>query len=1039
MKKSYLLIFLFFVSTIMNAQIVDIPDANFKNALLNTNCADLNGEGYYSSDADLNDDGEIQVSEAEAILGLNLSNQNISSLEGLDSFVNIKSFKCASNDITSIDLSFVTDIEHDLIISANQNLISANLGNITSIGGDFTCFNNAALNNLDLGALVSVGEDFSCQSNGSLITVNLQNLYQVNASLSFNNNDAINGYNLSNLYNVAGLFRISGHYDLTSIDINSLNNVRSLEITDNVNLSSLNVPNLLTTNSINVHGNSNLTSVSFDNLTTVTYDLPIAGACIIIDNPVIESINFEGLVNVDGSLTIDGSDNLNTLEFSNLVNAGNLTMEFIEIPNLNLSSLQTVGYDLDIYAITNTLNSIDLGSLNSVIYDINITANNLSVVNLNNLQSVDDLRVYGSFNEISFPSLIDDVYKIDLSDNINLTNLDFSNITSLHTLDLSNNDIINLDISNLESAQNIDVQNNTLTELNLESLTNASSINLGYNNLVDLDISSLESVSYLTLTNNAFTFLDLSTAEITTALQLYGNTNLTTLFVKNGSETNNITFNNCPNLAYICADDFEIDQIQNYDDTINMSGVNINTYCSFVPGGDYFTLEGENKFDSNNDGCASGNIIYPELNFNISDGTNDGSFISNISGDYSIALQQGSYTITPLLENPEYFNVSPSTVVLDFPSQVSPFTQDFCITPNGDFNDLEIVVYPITQAIPGFNAQYGIVYTNRGTTTLSGTVDFVYNGNLNESTFVSAFPAQDNLSDGVITWNYSNLQPFETREIDIVLELNTPTNPSFPLNDGDVLSYFAQIFLEVGDEILPNSNSSLKQVVVNSYDPNDKTCLEGETIFPEMIGEYVQYMIRFENLGTANAINVVVKDIIDETKFDISTLIPLHASHNYVTKITNINTVEFIFENINLPFDDANNDGYILFKIKTKPTLIVGDTFSNSAEIYFDFNFPIITNTAETIVVEALSVNDFQSNFPIKLYPNPAENTLHISSPIAVKSVYIYDINGRVLQSIKYDDNILEKTIDIKELSKGVYFVKLISGEMESINKIFKD
>ena len=51
--------------------------------------------------------------------------------------------------------------------------------------------------------------------------------------------------------------------------------------------------------------------------------------------------------------------------------------------------------------------------------------------------------------------------------------------------------------------------------------------------------------------------------------------------------------------------------------------------------------------------------------------------------------------------------------------------------------------------------------------------------------------------------------------------------------------------------------------------------------------------------------------MIDTTKFDISSLQITDTSHSCVTKITNPNKVEFIFENINLPFDDATNDGYV--------------------------------------------------------------------------------------------------------------------------------
>src|SRR5690606_21833249 len=126
--------------------------------------------------------------------------------------------------------------------------------------------------------------------------------------------------------------------------------------------------------------------------------------------------------------------------------------------------------------------------------------------------------------------------------------------------------------------------------------------------------------------------------------------------------------------------------------------------------------------------------------------------------------------------------------------------------------------------------------------------------------------------------------------------------------------------------------------------------------------------IRFENEGNYPATDVVVKDLLDPQKFDISTLSPIHSTHDVVTRITG-NKAEFIFENIMLPFDDENNDGYIVFKIKTQTDLIVGDSFSNMADIYFDFNYPIQTNTATT-TISALATSSFDFSENVILYPN---------------------------------------------------------------------
>lgn len=87
------------------SQIVNIPDVNFKNALVNSSCVDTNGDHFGDSDADTNDDGEIQVSEAEAVFGLHINGRDIVSPEGIQSFVNLLELQCSDNDFNSIDIS----------------------------------------------------------------------------------------------------------------------------------------------------------------------------------------------------------------------------------------------------------------------------------------------------------------------------------------------------------------------------------------------------------------------------------------------------------------------------------------------------------------------------------------------------------------------------------------------------------------------------------------------------------------------------------------------------------------------------------------------------------------------------------------------------------------------------------------------------------------------------------------------------------------------------------------------------------------------
>jgi hypothetical protein len=256
------------------------------------------------------------------------------------------------------------------------------------------------------------------------------------------------------------------------------------------------------------------------------------------------------------------------------------------------------------------------------------------------------------------------------------------------------------------------------------------------------------------------------------------------------------------------------------------------------------------------------------------------------------------------------------------------------------------------------------------------------------------------------------------------------------VNGGDILSYTATINGLNTDETQLDNTFPLSQIVVNSYDPNDKTCLEGTTLNPTMIGEYVHYQIRFENTGTFPAQNVVIKDMIDTTKFDISTLQITDTSHSCVTRITNPDKVEFIFENINLPFDDATNDGYVVFKIKTKPTLTVGSTISNLANIYFDYNFPIVTNTA-TSTFQALANNQFSLNNYISLSPNPAKDVLNINvqDEVNIKSIAIYNMLGQLVQITTSPTN----SLNVSDLKAGNYIIKLYSEEGEIRGKFIKE
>jgi uncharacterized delta-60 repeat protein len=445
----------------------------------------------------------------------------------------------------------------------------------------------------------------------------------------------------------------------------------------------------------------------------------------------------------------------------------------------------------------------------------------------------------------------------------------------------------------------------------------------------------------------------------------------------------------------------------------------------------FYNVFGNNKFDINENGCDINDVKFPFLKYNISNGTVQ---IPNSLGSYSFSLGEGTHIITPFFENPNYFIATPSSITVDFPSQTSPFMQNFCITPNGIHPDLEVVLIPIGAARPGFDAKYKLVYKNKGNQLQSGSVSLNFDDAVLD--YVSAAPVASTSSTNVRTWNFTNLNPYETREVLITLNLNTPVETP-PLNGGSVLNYTTTISSAQTDET-PNDNTfTLNQTVVNSYDPNDKTCTFGPTVGTDKVGEYAHYVIRFENSGTYNAQNINVTDVIDTNKFDINTLVPLSGSALFTTKISGGNKVEFKFDNINLPYTSGTNTGYVAFKIKTKSTLVAGDTFGGLANIYFDYNYPITTNTYTT-TIQALSTQDFSFGNYFSLYPNPVSDVLNINKKesIEISSIYIYNVLGQLMMVVPNAKN--SSTIDVSNLSSGNYFVKVNSDKGTSNTKFIK-
>ncbi|WP_052593191.1 T9SS type A sorting domain-containing protein [Aureispira sp. CCB-QB1] len=257
----------FYAGTTM-AQNVNIPDANFKAYLVGNSSINTNG------------DSEIQVSEAAAFTGtINCSNQSISDMTGIESFINLSQLNCYNNSLSNLDVSNNTNLTH--LQCYNNSLSSLDVSNNANLMQLY--FHNNQISSLDVSNNTNLTQLY-CQSNqiSSLDVSNNANLTRLYCHYNqISNLDLSNNTNLTQLrcnHNQLGSLVLSSNTALTALHCQN-NQISSMDLSNNVNLgffkgdnnqlSSLNIKNGNNSNmaDFNAANNPNLQCIEVDDST----------------------------------------------------------------------------------------------------------------------------------------------------------------------------------------------------------------------------------------------------------------------------------------------------------------------------------------------------------------------------------------------------------------------------------------------------------------------------------------------------------------------------------------------------------------------------------------------------------------------------------------------------------------------------------------------------------------------------------------------------------------------------------------------------
>jgi uncharacterized repeat protein (TIGR01451 family) len=417
---------------------------------------------------------------------------------------------------------------------------------------------------------------------------------------------------------------------------------------------------------------------------------------------------------------------------------------------------------------------------------------------------------------------------------------------------------------------------------------------------------------------------------------------------------------------------------------------------------------------------------------------------TNAAGYYQIYLPKGSYQISQVLtfRNPPINQLCPASnaaITVNATAGGATYCNNNFYDTTSLCPDLAVGIFKVANLTPGFVSKKAVRYANRGAIPIVGVV-LKYRF-LSGLTVLGSTTATYSVSGNVITWNLGTL-PAYTSGTKLV-NLQVPT--TLPLGTAVVDS----VWIEPagGDCDQSNNSATYKDTCVGSYDPNDKAASPADDMAPSV--KTLDYLIRFQNTGTAPAHNVRIEDKIDDN-FEKASLTVNDFSHTMNSYFDDNGKIYFEFPNIMLPdsgTDYEASQGYVSYSIQLKDNLALGTKLKNTAEIYFDFNEPIITNTTvNTIVLKSSSgVKTEVDGLNVSIYPNPTQNlaTIEVNLDKASNISYtLFNIQGKLVRQEDLSNKaigLVKHEINLDGIHPGIYILNISINGKETSLKVVKE
>ncbi|MCX6350439.1 MAG: T9SS type A sorting domain-containing protein [Bacteroidetes bacterium] len=409
-------------------------------------------------------------------------------------------------------------------------------------------------------------------------------------------------------------------------------------------------------------------------------------------------------------------------------------------------------------------------------------------------------------------------------------------------------------------------------------------------------------------------------------------------------------------------------------------------------------------------------------------------YFTTDSGNYHALLDTGSYSLSAVKKYKKaILKINPAlrnSKIVDGTTNIK--NQDFGVVLDTTYHDLSINSSQNSRL--RINRRQGVYYalnSNSGGIETPTIIIKSVKGLMIDSCNVKGTIAGDSI---VIT--PGKIKPFDYFYFVVYVKNKSGVSLS------DSVELVARVLPMNIDSMPYNNYDTVKMKVVNSSDPNNKSVSDSVRILKYL--KPLTFTINFQNTGNDTAYTIFLHDQLDD-HLNPESFSLIGSSHKCNYKIIN-KQLRVSYQNINLPDSGANeikSHGYFQYSISPYNTISNGTVVKNTANIYFDFNKPIITNSTNTrfgSIVSIIEKEEEPTTNNLVVYPNPTKGELSIHTKTYAKqtSVSVYNIMGQLITHEEFF-NQSNMNISTSHLPKGIYLLRINADGKMFERKVIKE